>query len=150
MEAKLSEEGLRAWQAFLHAHHAVVTRLDEDLRTNHGITFAEYDVLLRLARAPGRTLRMGDLAGRVLLSPSGVTRLVERLTAKGLISRQSDPRDRRAVLAELTAAGSSLIRASSRTHLRGIREHFALRLTPDELRDVASALERIAGPHMPH
>ena len=141
---------MRAWQAFLHAHHDVVNRLDADLRRFHGVTFAEYDVLLRLARAPGRALRMSDIAARVLLSPSGITRLVERLVARGLILRDADPTDGRAVLATLTDRGSTLIRSASQTHLRGIREHFSSRLDDDELDAVASALERISGPHEPH
>ncbi len=150
MRVRLSEREMRAWQAFLHAHHDVVSRLDADLRRHHGVTFAEYDVLLRLARAPEGALRMSDIAARVLLSPSGVTRLVERLVSRGLIDRNADPTDGRAVLARLTDRGSTLIRSAAPTHLRGIREHFASRLGDDELDAVASALERIAGPHVPH
>lgn len=147
---RLTEAELRAWQAFLHAHHEVVGRLDEELQHAHGVTLAEYDVLLRLARAPGRALRMGDLAARVLLSPSGITRLVERLVPRGLLYRDPDPVDRRAALATLTDEGLRLIRAASRTHVRGIREHFSGQLSGPELRAVASALERIVGPHVPH
>jgi|SRR5215211_5698539 len=150
MARRLTDTELRAWQAFLHAHHDVVGSLDEELRSAHGVTFAEYDVLLRLARARGRTLRMGELAERVLLSPSGITRLVERLVSKGLIEREMDQADRRAVLATLTTEGSTLIRAAARTHVQGIHEHFTTRLSVAQLRAVASALERITGPHVPH
>jgi DNA-binding MarR family transcriptional regulator len=145
-----TELELRAWQALLHAHHDVVERLDRDLRQAHGITFGEYDVLLRLGRTPERALRMSDLAERVLLSPSGVTRLVDRLAARDLLERRTDPTDARVALASLTTEGSRLLRRAARTHLRGIREHFTSRLTEPQLRGVATGLERVAGPHVPH
>ena len=150
MATRLSETELRAWQAFLHTHHEVVRRLDADLQEAHGITFGEYDVLLRLARAPGHALRMGDLAERVLLSASGITRLVERMITKGLVEREVDPSDRRAALATLTDAGLQLVRLAARTHVRGIRQRFSGRLSDLQLRAVASALEAIVGPHIPH
>jgi DNA-binding MarR family transcriptional regulator len=150
VSSRLTEVELRAWQALLHAHHDVVQALDRDLREGHGVTFAEYDVLLRLGRAPERALRMSDLAERVLLSPSGVTRLVDRLTARGLLERKADPGDARVALASLTTEGSRLLRRAARTHLRGIRQHFTSRLTETQLRGVAVGLEQVAGPHAPH
>ena len=74
MGATLDEDELRAWQALLHAHHDVIEVLDRELRQEHGISFGDYDVLLRLGRAPGHSLRMTDLAVRAMLSPSGLTR----------------------------------------------------------------------------
>ena len=147
---RLSDLELRAWQALLHAHHDVVDRLDEELRIQHGITFSEYDVLLRLGRAPEWALTMGELAERTMLSPSGTTRLVDRLVATDLIRRRPVPDDGRVTLATLTPAGVKLLRAAARTHLRGIREHFTGRLTGRQLEQVVSALETIAGPHVPH
>jgi DNA-binding MarR family transcriptional regulator len=147
---RLDELELRAWQSLLHAHHDVVGRLDTELRGRHGITFSEYDVLLRLARAPERALTMGELAERTMLSPSGTTRLVDRLEASGLLVRRPAPGDGRVALATLTPDGLRLIRAAARTHLRGIREHFTGRLTRRQLEQVASALEAIAGTHAPH
>ena len=147
---RLSELELRAWQALLHAQHDVVTVLDAELRDRHGITFSEYDVLLRLARAPERALTMTDLAERVMLSPSGTTRLVDRLARRKLIRRRPAPEDGRFALATLTPAGLRLVRSAAGTHLRGIREHFSGRLSRRELEQVASALEAIAGPHVPH
>ncbi len=147
---RLTNSEMRAWQALLHAHHDVIERLDRELRENHGLPLASYDVLLRLARAPDRSLRMTDLAERVLRSPSGLTRLIDRLVARGLVERRPDPEDARATLAGLTPAGSRLLRAAARTHLRGIREHFTGRLDGAQLESVASALEAITGPHLPH
>jgi DNA-binding MarR family transcriptional regulator len=147
---RLSDTEMGAWQALLHAHHQVVRRLDRELRDEHDLPLAGYDVLLRLARAPDRALRMTDLADRVMLSPSGLTRLVDRLAAKGLVTRRADPQDGRVALACLTGEGLRRLKQAARTHLRGIREHFTSRLDEAQLRSVASGLETIAGPHAPH
>jgi DNA-binding MarR family transcriptional regulator len=150
MPKDLTETELRAWQALLHAHHDLVQRLDLELREEYGITFGEYDVLLRLARVPGAALRMTDLADRVMLSPSGVTRLVDRLLVRGFVRREADQEDARATLATLTDEGKRRVRVAARTHLRGIRQHFTGRLSERQLRQVAVALEIITGPHRPH
>jgi DNA-binding MarR family transcriptional regulator len=128
-----------------------VTRtLDAELRSEHGLSLGGYDVLVRLARAPGRQLRMTELAERVMMSPSGLTRMVDRLVAEGLVRRERFDGDARVMLAGLTDRGRQAVRAAARTHLRGIREHFTGRLSESQLRSVASALEAIAGPHRPH
>lgn len=147
---RLTETEMRAWQALLHAYHQVIRKLDWELRDEHDLPLAAYDVLLRLARAPGRALRMTDLAERVMLSPSGVTRLVDRLVAKDLVQRRTDPDDARVALACLTDEGLRHLRRAATTHLRGIREHFTGQLSEAQLRDVASGLEAVAGPHAPH
>jgi DNA-binding MarR family transcriptional regulator len=146
----LDENELRAWQALLHAHHDVMTELDGELRDAHGLSLSDYDVLLRLARAPERRLRMTELAERVLLTPSGLTRAVDRLVRRGLVERARFDGDGRVTLAILTDAGRQLVRRAAGTHLRGIREHFTGRLTPSQLLEVADALETIAGPHESH
>jgi DNA-binding MarR family transcriptional regulator len=146
----LTAAELRAWQALLHAHHHITSALDRDLRAEHDLSFSEYDVLLRLARAPGRALRMTQLAERVLLSPSGLTRLVDRLVAKGLVARERDSADARGALARLSDDGMSRLRNAARTHIHGIREQFTGRLSDVQLRNVASGLERIVGPHEAH
>jgi DNA-binding MarR family transcriptional regulator len=147
---RLSDTEMRAWQALLHAHHDIVGTLDRELQEAHELSFSEYDVLLRLARAPDRALRMSDLAERVLLSPSGLTRLVDRLLAMGLVRRGTDPTDGRVALASLTERGLVHLKKAARSHLKGIRRHFTGRLSETQLRNVASALETIAGPHIPH
>jgi DNA-binding MarR family transcriptional regulator len=147
---RLTDTELRAWQALLHTHHDVTDRLDADLQDQHGLSMGEYDVLVRLARASDRSLRMSDLAERVLLSPSGLTRLVDRLVAKRLVRRLPDPDDGRASRASLTDEGLRLVRRAAITHLRGIRSHFTSQLSERQLRDVASGLEAVSGPHEPH
>ena len=150
MKTELSETELRAWQALLHAHHQVTRTLDAELRAEHGLPLNAYDVLLRLARAPDRCLRMTELAERVLMSPSGLTRVVDRLVADGLVQRDRFEGDARVMLARLTDQGRRLLRRAAATHLRGIREHFTGRLTETQLRQLASALQVISGPHIPH
>lgn len=150
MAGNLTETELRAWQGLLHAHDHVVGLLDADLRREHDISFGAYDVLLRLTRAPERCLGMSELARRVMLSPSGLTRMVDRLVETGLVRRRPFEGDARVTLACLTDRGRQRVRAAARTHLRGIRDHFAGRLSEAQLRSVASALEIIVGPHEPH
>jgi DNA-binding MarR family transcriptional regulator len=129
---------LAPWRAFLVAHARVSRRLDEELRAEHDISFAEYDALLTIAQAPGRRIRMGQLAEEVLLSKSGVTRLIDRLVGDGLVERSACLADARGAEAVLTERGLSRLRAASRTHLRGIGEHFLAVVEPDDL----DALER--------
>jgi DNA-binding MarR family transcriptional regulator len=128
----------------------VTAALDSELRSGHGLSMATYDVLLRLARAPDRSLRMSELALRVMMSPSGLTRAVDRLVAQGLVRRERSEDDARVMLAQLTDRGRQVLRQAATTHLRGIREHLTGRLTSKQLADVASALEVVAGPHEPH
>ena len=141
---------MQAWQAFLHAHAKVTQALDADLRRHQELTWSQYDVLVRLARAPGRRLRMTELAERVMMSPSGLTRAVDDLVEDGLVERRRDGRDARVVFAQLTDKGRDRVRKAAQLHLRGIREHFTGKLTTTQLKNVASALQAIAGPHDPH
>ena len=150
MREKLTDVEMDAWQALLHAHHQVTRILDAELRSSHELSFAEYDVLLRLARAEDKKLTMSELAKRIMISPSGLTRVVDGLEEKGLVSRQRDSGDARVVTASLTSAGREKVRRAAQTHLRGIREHFTGRLSEAQLKSVANALQVITGPHIPH
>jgi DNA-binding MarR family transcriptional regulator len=124
--------------------------LDAELRAEHGIAFGDYDILRRLARAQDHTLNMTELAQRVMLPPSTLTRRLDGLVADGLVTRRRSPLDSRLMLATLTDAGRRRVRRAASTHLRGIRQHFTGRLTPTQVDDVATALEAIAGAHEPH
>ena len=115
---------LAPWRSFLLAHARVSRRLDEELRAEHDVSFAEYDALLTIAQSPGRRIRMGLLAEEVLLSKSGVTRLIDRLVADGLVVRDQCVTDARGAEAVLTDKGLERLRRASRTHLRGIERHF--------------------------
>lgn len=134
---------LGAWRAFLMAHSLVSRRLDDELRVDHGLSLAEYDALLQLAYAPDRRLRMNQLAERVILSRSGVTRLVDRLEADGFVLRRSCSSDARGAEAVLTGSGLDKLRAASATHVRGVERYFLDVLTGDELDAVERALDRV-------
>jgi DNA-binding MarR family transcriptional regulator len=122
--ARAADPRLGTWRAFLHAHARLTRRLDDELRAGHGLSLAEYDALIQLAQAPGRRLRMSALADRVLLSRSGITRLVDRLVADGMVERTTCTTDARGAEATLTRAGLERLRAASTTHLDGVRRYF--------------------------
>lgn len=135
---------LAPWRAFLLAHARVVRRLDEELRAEHDLSFAEYDALLTIAQAPERRIRMGQLADEVLLSKSGVTRLIDRLVGDGLVERSACLADARGAEAVLTERGLDRLRLASRTHLRGIQEHFLGVAEGDDLEALERTLTLVA------
>ena len=135
-----TREQLAAWRAFLRAHASITRALEAELLAEQELSLASYDVLVQLAEAPDRRLRMTELADAVLLSRSGVTRLVDRLEKGGLVARCPVESDGRGVAAQLTDAGLNRLRTASRTHLRGIAHHFVHRLDETDLR----VLERIS------
>jgi predicted transcriptional regulator len=112
---------LDPWRAFLTAHARITRRLDEELRAEHDLSLAEYDALLTIADAPDRRIRMRQLADRVILSKSGVTRLIDRLVLDGLVERRA-----------------------SRTHLRGIQEHFLAAVDTSDLAVIQRSMSAVA------
>jgi DNA-binding MarR family transcriptional regulator len=136
---------LRAWKAFLVVSRIVQRQLDAELQEEHRLSLPEYEVLLFLQMSPDKGLRMGDLARVAMLSPSGVTRLVERLEAQKLVERCTATGDARAVMAKLTEQGLRRWREAGRTHLRGIREHFLSRLDDAERGQLTKLMEKVAG-----
>jgi DNA-binding MarR family transcriptional regulator len=141
----LSSSELAAWRAFLRAHAVVTRRLEHELVAEHDLPLASYDVLVQLSESPGRRLRMTELAERVLLSRSGLTRLVDRLQREGLVERQACPEDARGTLAALTDGGLERLRAAWPTHLRGVSEHVTSKLTAEEAEQLRVLLGRLAG-----
>jgi DNA-binding MarR family transcriptional regulator len=135
---------LAPWRAFLLAHKRVSRRLDEELRAEHDLSFGEYDALLTIAQAPDRRIRMRQLADEVVLSKSGVTRLIDRLVSDGLVKRSACLADARGAEAVLTERGLTSLRAASETHLRGIQEHFLAILDEDDLQMVERVMSSIA------
>jgi DNA-binding MarR family transcriptional regulator len=136
-------ERLDAWRAFLVAHSLVTRRLDEELRAAGGPTLAEYDALVQLSGADGGRLRMNELADRVLLSRSGVTRLVDRLVADGLVARVSCPSDARGSMAALTDRGRAALREAARTHLHGVERYFTTPLNDEDVGALRHALDAV-------
>lgn len=139
-----ADPALGAWRAFIGSHARLTRQLDEELQRAHGLSLAEYDALLQLATAPERRLRMSVLAERVLLSRSGITRLVDRLVADGMVERSACPTDARGSMAAITHPGVRSLRAASRTHLDGVRRYFLDVVPADEQAVVQRALERVS------
>lgn len=135
---------LGPWRSFLHAHARLARRLDEDLRSRHALSLQEYETLLHLAEAPDRRLRMGRLADSLLLSKSGVTRLVDRLVEDGLVERTSCSSDARGAEASLTGSGLARLRAAAPTHLAGVRDHFYAAIDGADVPVVERAMHAVA------
>jgi DNA-binding MarR family transcriptional regulator len=135
---------MRAWRAFLYAHAAVMRELEAQLVAEREMTLAEYDALVQLASAPGARLRMSDLAARVLLSRSGVTRLVDRLETQGLVGRESCGSDARGSFAALTPAGVRCLREAMPVHLRGVGQVFMDVIGDDDAAVVERAMTAVA------
>jgi DNA-binding MarR family transcriptional regulator len=144
----IDDERLAVWAAFLRAHANVTGRLERELVSERGLSLSWYDVLLQLRLAGGQ-LRMQELARSVLLSKSGLTRLVDRMEAAGLVARRSCSSDRRGTFVTLTAEGRDALRAAAPVHLRGIEEHFLGLLDQTDLRALRTALEKVAGQDAP-
>jgi DNA-binding MarR family transcriptional regulator len=140
------DPGIEAWVRFLQAHAAVTRRLEAELRSECAISLAEYETLLHLAQAEEGSLRMSDLADRLLLSRSGVTRLVDRLEASGDVERRTCPSDARGSLAHLTVAGRVRLRAAAPVHLRVVREHFIDVIPASEIGPLGRTLSRLIEP----
>jgi DNA-binding MarR family transcriptional regulator len=127
----------------LRAHAAVVRRLDAELREAHGLPLTSYEVLLHLWWAPGHRMRMGELAGSVLLTLSGVTRLICRLEGEGLVRREPCPEDRRGAYAILTEIGLDRLGEAHPTHLAGVHKLFLEHFSEEELKTMAEYWRRV-------
>ena len=142
--APVPAHGLAAWRAFLEAHARVSEVLARELRETEGLPLAWYDVLVQLSEVDDHELRMQELADAVLLSKSGLTRLVDRMEAAGLVRRRRCPDDRRGTLAQLTDEGYARLRATAPTHLQGVQDHFVDVLSDEEAEVLGRALARVA------
>lgn len=141
--AAADEPALAAWRGLLRAHAAVLGELDAVLRARHGISANDYDVLLTLARGPRDGTRMTELAGRTLLSKSGLTGIVTRLQRADLVRRAPVPGDARGSLAALTPRGRRLVDVAHRTQTDLARSVMGSRLSDEDAAVMAELLERI-------
>ena len=142
---RLSGEELDAWAGFLRTHARLVRELDEELRGEHELPLTSYDVLVQLESAAEGSLRMSELADAVLLSRSGLTRLVDRLEREGLIERRECPEDARGAFASLTDAGHRKLAEARTTHLAGVRRLFLDRLGDHDRARLAAIWARVLG-----
>jgi DNA-binding MarR family transcriptional regulator len=142
----LSEQslGVRAFTSLLRAYAAATRQLNAELTADHGLTISDYEVLLRLVRSPDGRMRRVDLAEQVLLTASGVTRLLDGLERDGFVERASCDTDRRVVYAVVTDSGLAKFREASASHLAQIDAFFATRFDEDELGELTGLLARMA------
>jgi DNA-binding MarR family transcriptional regulator len=134
---------VQAFASLLRAHAASTRRLSAQLTADHGLTINDFEVLLRLARAPDRRMRRVDLAQQVVLTASGVTRLLDGLERSGLVERDSCASDRRVVYAVLTDAGLDKVAEAAASHFAQVDEMFGARFDEAELDELASMLAKL-------
>ena len=139
----MEDEALGTWRAFLNAHAHVTRRIGRDLAEAGLPDLGWYDLLWTLYRAPERRLRVNELAREVVLSPTAMSRFVDRAVAAGVVAREPDPDDRRAQQVVLTAEGEALLRRMWPVYRRGIAEHFAEHLDGDPGK-LSATLRRMA------
>ncbi|HEX7492513.1 MAG TPA: MarR family transcriptional regulator [Candidatus Limnocylindrales bacterium] len=139
---ELDELEHRAWRAFLHKHAQLARLLETDLLARNHLPLAEFDVLFQLALADSQRLRMNELADRVLLSRAGITRLVDRLVADGLVGRVKCASDGRGAYAVLTDVGRMRLQEARPEHLRAVKRNFLEAMTRPELEMLANLMER--------
>ena len=134
---------IQVFAKLLRAHAHLVRGLDRELVAVHGLTINDYEVLIRLSRAPDRSMRRVDLAQQVLLTPSGITRLLDGLQRCGWVEKAACDSDARVVYARLTDAGFEKLEAASRDHFANIQELFSERFSGEELETLREFLERL-------
>jgi DNA-binding MarR family transcriptional regulator len=139
----LDNEELAAWRGMLRAHSALTRALDAELAREHDLPLSSYEVLLFLNDSDHGRMRMSELADSVLLSRSGLTRLVDRLERQGLLKRERCESDARGLFAEITPEGRRAFAAARKTHLDGVRRLFLDRFSPDELRTLGALWEKL-------
>ncbi|MET8087993.1 MarR family transcriptional regulator [Micromonospora sp. NPDC005197] len=139
----LDPDEQRTWRAFLAASRALMDTLDRELQRDAGMPHAYYEILVRLSEAPGRQLRMSDLADAAGSSRSRLSHAVARLEAAGWVRREDCPTDRRGQIAVLTDDGFATLAAAAPGHVEGVRRHLFDALSPaqvDQLRRISETL----------
>jgi DNA-binding MarR family transcriptional regulator len=139
----LDADRLACWRAYIESSQRLMTQLEEDLRAGSELSFADYHVLVLLSEAPGQRLRMGELAGRLVFSPSRLTYQISTMERRGLVARQSCPADRRGSEAVLTAAGLLALRDAAPAHLASVRTHLMDDLDDAEVACLTRVFERL-------
>jgi DNA-binding MarR family transcriptional regulator len=139
----ISAEHLEVWRMLQRAQVQITRSLETDLLIEHDLPLASYEVLLQLSEAPDGRLRMNDLADRVLLSRSGLTRLIDRLQRDGLVQREACVSDARGLFAVITAAGRDRLAEATSTYLKSVRAQFLDVLNDEDLRQCAGILTKL-------
>jgi len=142
-EAELDEVELAAWRGLFRVHAALVRELDAELDARHGLPLSSYEVLRTLRKAPDGRLRMAELAEHVLLSRSGMTRLIDRLEREGMVARSTCDKDGRGCYAVLTDDGRVTVDRARTTHLAVVRTSFLRHFSAEEMRELGTLWERV-------
>jgi DNA-binding MarR family transcriptional regulator len=145
----LDADEQKAWRAWLYSSMLLQDQLDRELTHETGISHAYYEILVQLSEAPGRALRMSQLAERSLSSRSRLSHAVSRLEERGWVRRQVCEEDGRGQLAVLTDDGFAALEAAAPTHVEGVRRHLFDQLSPEQvaaMRDIGDTLLRHLGP----
>jgi DNA-binding MarR family transcriptional regulator len=132
------------WRAYLVGSTLLTDTLDRELRAAHGISLAEYEILVRLSESPDRTLRMAQIADSMQHSRSRVTHTVSRMERAGLIRRTAAEGDKRGVDAVMTEAGWDLLRAAAHTHVAGVRAHFVDLASPEDFAALGRVMNAVS------
>ena len=130
----LDDDEQATWRAFLAATRLLMDRLDRELQAGAGLPHSYYEILVRLSEAPGRAMRMSDLAERCDSSRSRLSHAVSRLEEQGWVRRETVESDRRGAVAALTEVGLAALEAAAPVHVEGVRRHVFDQLTPDQIR----------------
>ena len=141
----LSDEEQCAWRAFLAATRVVFRELDRELQRDAGMPHTYYEILVALSEAPGRALRMTELAAVCDSSPSRLSHAAARLEEAGWVRRAPSPDDRRGALATLTDRGFAVLQGAAPGHVESVRRHVFDRLTPEQVAGLRGACESILG-----
>ncbi|MFI7126340.1 MarR family winged helix-turn-helix transcriptional regulator [Nonomuraea sp. NPDC050153] len=139
----LTAEELAVWRMLQRAQVRITRHLEAELLVAHDLPLASYEALMQLVEAPERRLRMNDLAGRVLLSRSGLTRLIDRLQRDGLVSREACADDARGLFAVLTDLGARRLAEATPTYLRGVRTQFLDLLGAEEITRIRAMVAKL-------
>ena len=139
----LDDDRITAIGLLVEAESALVRVLDEELRRSAGMPLSTYEVLVRLGRSPGRRLRQVELSRQLSLTTGGVTRLVDRIEAAGLVRRTTSPTDRRASFAELTDTGAGALNRATEVHLASLQRHLVDPVGLDGLAALVGPLRRL-------
>ncbi|GAA4965946.1 MarR family transcriptional regulator [Yinghuangia aomiensis] len=140
----LNDEEKHAWYAFLTAGALVNRQIEQQLKTDAGLSHPQYEILVRLADTPDGSLRMTDLANALLTTKSGLTYQVGQLEKLGLVARRGCPTDDRSVFAVLTDAGRERLGGAAPGHVAAVRDALVDVLTPAQLACLADALGTVA------
>ena len=139
----LDAEQQRIWRALLGGMTVLNDQLDRDLRSEHGLSMPEYEILVRLSETPNRSIRMAELAASVAHSRSRITHTIARLERVGLVRRTQAVDDRRGVVAEMTDDGFALLARAAHTHVRGVQEYLVRLAAPEDFEALGRIMENV-------